>query len=174
MCLSVTWRLLPIFGLQDSTGQTIKLDGGFFSNLGAFAHFLLPDSTGNHPDDGCIFSNRKPFLFNNIIMHLLQSYTHCYLDHSCSILHKLRDTVTWFSFSVGRAMEVPIPNCTGTHYQTVGGSHPEGYWLASTSPQDPHSWNPVHSTGSIIRWMPSVVTSFNFIFAAWISGGCPN
>jgi hypothetical protein len=48
------------------------------------------------------------------------------------------------------------------------------YWQASTSPQGPHSRNLVHTRGSVIRWLPGVVTSCTFILSAWISGGCPN
>jgi len=40
------------------------------------------------------------------------------LTPSCTILHMSRDTVTWSSFSVGRAMEVTIPNRTKAHYQS--------------------------------------------------------
>jgi len=64
------------------------------------------------------FFSLKPILFDNTIMHLLHSCTHCDLDHSCSILHKSHDTATWSSLSLGRALEVSIQNYTGAHYQT--------------------------------------------------------
>jgi len=74
----------PFLRLPDCTGD-------FSPNLGAFANVLTTRlHEGNHPDDGSIFSCRKPIIFNNIIMHLLHSCTHCDLDHSYSILH-----VTW-------------------------------------------------------------------------------
>ena len=96
--------------------------GCFFPppNLGAFAYFFTSRlHGGNHPDDGSIFPCRKPILLNDIIMHLLHSCPRCDLNHSCSILHKSRDTFTWSSFSVGRAMEVSIPNRTEAHYQSA-------------------------------------------------------
>ena len=60
------------------------------------------------------FSSRKAILYDNIIMHLSLSCTHCDLDQSCCILHMSRDTVTWSSFTVGRAMEVSIKTLRGT------------------------------------------------------------
>jgi len=59
------------------------------------------------------FFSRNAICFDNITMLLLHSCTHYDLDHSCSILHKWRGTVTWFSFSVGKAIQVSIPNRTG-------------------------------------------------------------
>jgi len=58
----------------------------FPPECGSFAHFLTTRlEGGKHPNDGSIFSSRKPILFDNIIFHLL---------HPCSILNKSCDTVT--------------------------------------------------------------------------------
>jgi len=103
----------PFFGLPDCTGTLPKSTAAFFRICG-FWHFLTTRlHGGKHPDDGRIFSCRKPILFNNIIMRLLHSCTNCDLDYSCSILHKSRDTVTWSSFSMGSEMEY--------RYKTVRG-----------------------------------------------------
>ena len=77
-------------------GHTAKLHGGFFPPIfRAFTHFLTTRlHGGDHPDDGSFFHSRKPILFDNIIMHLLHSCTHCDLNHSYSLLHMSRDTVT--------------------------------------------------------------------------------
>ena len=71
------------------------------------------------------FSSRKPILFYNITMHLLHSCTQCHLYHASSILHNSRDNVTWSSFSVGRAMEASIPNCTVYITRMHGGNSTE-------------------------------------------------
>ena len=57
------------------------------------------------------FSRRKRIIFDNIIMYLCHTYSHFDLVHSCAIILKPRDTVTWSSLSVGNIMEVSI-----THY----------------------------------------------------------
>ena len=82
----------PFFYYKTVRWHTTKLHGGLIPEFGGFCPFFeYQTARGNHLHDGSIFSNRKPILFNNTIMHLLQSCTHCDLDHSCSILHKSRD-----------------------------------------------------------------------------------
>jgi len=78
------------------------------------------------------FSAEKPILFDNIVVHLLHSRTHCDLDHSWSIHHKSSDTVARFSCNVRRAMEESIPNDTGAHYQTSRRQLP-WRWLQKSS-----------------------------------------
>ena len=90
-----------------------RLHGGFFPKFGGFCPFFdYQTARGLPPWWWQFFLLRKPIIFNNIIMHLIHSYTHFDLDHSCSTLHMSRYTVTWSSFSVGRAMETPLPNWT--------------------------------------------------------------
>jgi len=90
---------LKVFNASSNSAHSLRIRPLL---LGFCQFFWLPDCTGgNHPDDGCFFPCLKPILYNNIIMHLLHSCTHFDLDHSCSILHKSRDTVTWSSFREG-------------------------------------------------------------------------
>jgi len=89
----------------------------FFPNLGASAHFLTTRLHGGyHPDDGSIFPHRKPILFNNITMHLIHSYIHFDLDHSCSTLMS-RDI-----FPTTRMYGGTLPDCTVAFYPNLGAS----------------------------------------------------
>jgi len=84
------WQIF--FRLPECTGAHEQTARWLFSNFCATAHFLTTRLHGGyHPDNGSIFSRRKPILFNNIIMHLIHSYTHFDFKHSCSTLHKARD-----------------------------------------------------------------------------------
>jgi len=71
------------------------------------------------------FSCRKP------ILSIILQCTYCTLalsvtySHASSILHNSRDNVTWSSFSVGRAMEASIPNCTVYITRLHGGNYTE-------------------------------------------------
>jgi hypothetical protein len=94
------------------------------------------------PYDGSILSSRKPTLVDNIITHLMHSITHCDLDHSCTILYKLRDTVKWSSFIVGRAIEISMPNFKMSHYQTARRQIP-WRWLQKI----------VESRSLLIKWI---------------------
>ena len=58
-------------------------------------------------------------------MHLFHSYTHLDLGQFCWVLVKSRDTVTWSSFGVDRAMEVSITNCNGHISGMYGGKYTE-------------------------------------------------
>jgi len=56
-------------------------------------------------------------------MHLLHSYTHFDLDHSCSILHKSRNSYVIFVYRRERDGGTTT-KLYGAHYQTVGCNNP--------------------------------------------------
>jgi len=91
------WQFFPDY--QTVREHITRLHGGAGLRIcGLLPTFLTTRLYGgNHSNDGCFFPRRKPIILN-IIMHLLHSYIHRDLDHSCSILHKSRD----LNLSVGR------------------------------------------------------------------------
>jgi len=61
----------------------------FFHDFGGLCRFLDYQTAWRQPPWWWHhFFQTKPILFDNVSMHLLHSWTHCDLDHSCSILHK--------------------------------------------------------------------------------------
>jgi len=125
----VTWYSFSVGAIEiplpDCTegGLITRLQAAcdLFPKLASFALlFWLPDCTGATTLMMAAFFSVDNRSFTIILLgtYLLHSCTHCDLDHSHSLLHMPRNTVTWSSFSVGRAMVVPLPNCTGALYQS--------------------------------------------------------
>jgi len=99
-----------LFNNVDQTARVLH----FLPRMWGFCPFLDYQTAREQPQYvGIIFCSLEPIMFVTIIKHLLHFCTHCDFDDSCFILHKSRYTVKRSSFSVGKAIEVLVPNCTG-------------------------------------------------------------